>query len=315
MSLKAIYQRWLEKRIPSARRVTLDQRRIFIVPTRAGFLWLGIAVLIFLLAANYQNSLAFGLTFFMVSLFMLSIYHTWRNLAGMTLIARNSEQIHAGQKSRVSLELQPEGKERVAISVGWPNEETATTSFLSSTQLTLECRALKRGHFQPGRFKVESVYPLGLCRTWSWVRLDFHSLVYPAVDSSRKLPQASGKGDQLGYATTAGQENFAGVRRFHSSDALTHIDWKGYARTGEMNTKLFQDSVGSDIWLSLDLTGVTGLEQQLSVVTGWCLLCTHQKTPFGLDLPGQRIEPALSQAHLEKCLAILATYGLVDEQS
>ena len=311
--VKEVYQRWLDKRIPAASRVTLDQSRIFIVPTRAGFLWLAIAILIFLLAANYQNSLAFGLTFFMVSLFMLSIYHTWRNLASMTLVARNSEQVHAGQKSRVSIELQPEGRARVAVTLGWPAESVVSSSFSESTQVTLDCQAEKRGYFQPGRFRVESVYPLGLCRTWSWVKLDFRSLVYPAIDSSQDLPLASGDGEQLGQVATAGQEHFAGLRKFHSSDSLNHVDWKGYARTGEMNTKLFQDTVGSDIWLTLDQAGVSGLEAKLSVITGWCLSCSQQQIPFGLDIPGHRMEPAMDQAHLEKCLGILALYGLKEE--
>nr|WP_228550794.1 DUF58 domain-containing protein [Endozoicomonas sp. OPT23] len=233
----------------------------------------------------------------------------------MTVVARGSEQVHAGQTTQVELELQSEGRERVAITIGWPDEETTATSFSSSKRLSLGCRTISRGYFQPGRFKVESVYPLGLCRTWSWVKLDFHSLIYPAANSSRDLPSASGEGEQLGKATTAGQESFAGVRSFNSSDALTHVDWKGYARSGEMNTKLFQDNVGSDIWLRLNETGVTGLELQLSVITGWCLVCHQQLIPFGLDLPEQKIDPATGQAHLEKCLSILALCGLAKKQS
>jgi hypothetical protein len=39
---------------------------------------------------NYQNSLAYALAFLLAILFMLSIFYTYRNLAGLTLLAGTS---------------------------------------------------------------------------------------------------------------------------------------------------------------------------------------------------------------------------------
>src|SRR5690606_27975345 len=61
----ARWQRWLARRIPRARAVTLDQRRIFIFPTPAGLAFLGLLALLLLVAINYQNNLAFALVFFL----------------------------------------------------------------------------------------------------------------------------------------------------------------------------------------------------------------------------------------------------------
>lgn len=62
------WQRWLNRRIPPASSVELNQRRVFILPTRQGGAF-GLALLVMLLAAiNYQNSLAYGLTFLLLSL-------------------------------------------------------------------------------------------------------------------------------------------------------------------------------------------------------------------------------------------------------
>ena len=177
--LQQSFRRWLDNRIPSAPRVTLDQRRIFIMPTRPGYAWLFLTLIVFLLAINYRNSLAFGLSFFMVSLFMLSILHTWRNLAGLTLVAREAEQGHAGQNLHVTIELKAGIRPRKAVALGWPGHETVTVTFHRNREQELLVRSERRGWLNPGRLKVESIYPLGLCRTWSWVALDMRRVGLP----------------------------------------------------------------------------------------------------------------------------------------
>src|SRR5690606_7042062 len=85
--LKPIWQRWLSRRIPPAPRVTLDHRRIFIMPTRTGATFALVLFLMLLVAINYQNSLAYGLTFLLMSLSVLGILHTYRNVSGLILSA------------------------------------------------------------------------------------------------------------------------------------------------------------------------------------------------------------------------------------
>ncbi|MEX6784375.1 DUF58 domain-containing protein, partial [Pseudomonas aeruginosa] len=100
------WQRWLNRRIPPASSVELNQRRVFILPTRQGGAF-GLALLVMLLAAiNYQNSLAYGLTFLLLSLGVVTILHTYRNLAGLRLTALGADPVFAGERAgfRVRLE-------------------------------------------------------------------------------------------------------------------------------------------------------------------------------------------------------------------
>ena len=53
---RGLSARWLARRIPAGKEVTLDQRRIFIFPTRAGVLYVLLVVLLLLTAINYQNN-------------------------------------------------------------------------------------------------------------------------------------------------------------------------------------------------------------------------------------------------------------------
>ena len=49
------WNRWLARRIPAASSVQLNQRRIFILPTRVGVAFLCALLVMLLAAINYQN--------------------------------------------------------------------------------------------------------------------------------------------------------------------------------------------------------------------------------------------------------------------
>ena len=101
--LKQAWQRWLDRRLPRARQVQLDQRRIFIFPTGYGFLYLLVSVLLFFGGINYENNLILGLCFLMIGLFVVAILHTYRNLSGLILRAgggRSSSSLGSSWASR-----------------------------------------------------------------------------------------------------------------------------------------------------------------------------------------------------------------------
>ena len=98
--VKNAWQRWLDRRLPRARQVRLDQRRIFILPTGYGVLYLIVAVLLFFGGVNYENNLILALCFLMVSLFVVAILHTFRNLSGLMLRAGGGRSGFVGSCNR-----------------------------------------------------------------------------------------------------------------------------------------------------------------------------------------------------------------------
>jgi uncharacterized protein (DUF58 family) len=135
-----------------------------------------------------------------------------------------------------------------------------------------------------------------------------NSLVYPAPDFHFPIPVLTGEGEEIGAISVVGQEEFAGFKRYKETDAAGHVDWKGYARTGELNTKLFEEPVGSQITLSLAQATGNSLEEKLSVLTGWCLQCEQSHQPFGLSLPGNELSADIGRQHVKHCLEILSLY-------
>ena len=78
-------------------------RRIFIVPTRFGFVYAGFLFLILLGAINYSNSLGHVLCFLLGSLGLVSMLHTYRNLAKIELKQAHAKPIFCGQEINFKL--------------------------------------------------------------------------------------------------------------------------------------------------------------------------------------------------------------------
>jgi hypothetical protein len=84
-AIDARYKRWLDRRIPRQRLVTLDQRRIFIFPGPRGALFVVLLMLLFLGGINYANNQVLLLCFLLAALLNTSILHTYRNVSGCVL--------------------------------------------------------------------------------------------------------------------------------------------------------------------------------------------------------------------------------------
>src|SRR5688500_10876200 len=88
---------WLfQLRGPELGEVVLVQRRIFILPTRAGVLFAFVLLLMLTGSINYTLSLGFVLTFLLASLAITAILHTYRNLAGLRITAARTPPVFAG---------------------------------------------------------------------------------------------------------------------------------------------------------------------------------------------------------------------------
>ncbi|PXB89144.1 DUF58 domain-containing protein, partial [Pseudomonas aeruginosa] len=212
------WQRWLNRRIPPASSVELNQRRVFILPTRQGGAF-GLALLVMLLAAiNYQNSLAYGLTFLLLSLGVVTILHTYRNLAGLRLTALGADPVFAGERAGFRVRLESPRRARQAIAVGWPERplEYADLAGDAAAEVLLFHPTERRGWLRPGRLRVESRFPLGLLVAWSWVDLRQQALVYPRPQAGEPFlaPGAEDAEDQGRALASAGVDDYQGLRAY-----------------------------------------------------------------------------------------------------
>jgi uncharacterized protein (DUF58 family) len=306
------FRRWLDHRIPAAREVTLDQRRIFIFPSRQGFAFLVVIAAILIAAINYENNMVYGVAFLLIAVFVSTIMHTYANLSGLIIRAMHTRAAFAGEDAEFNIVLCREHK-RVyhGLIVGWVQGSVAVENLLRGTErpVRLFVKTEKRGRMHPGRLHIETLYPLGFLRAWTWIDLDMHCIVYPKPMFAGALPHHGSTDNEEGVAIEQrGAEDFAGFRAYQVGDSLKSVHWRSLAKGQPLQTRLFSSMADRRLWL--DWNDVGGdLEQRLSKLCYWVLEASKGPDEYGLRLPGKVIAPGRGDDHRQMLLRHLALYG------
>lgn len=307
----AFFQRWLARRIPPEHSIHLHQGNIFILPTREGLFFVVVVLLMVLAGINYQNSLIFALAFLLMSLFMVSILHTFRNLSGLVIHGRSARPAFAGEDAEFTVVVSRGGKRtREALMMGWGADRLQGVDLVDEKEvhahLFVPTRA--RGQFNPGRMLVQTHYPVGLFRAWSWVDLDMSTIVYPRPVFAGEIPEAVATGREGRAMKRDGADDFHGLRDYQMGDPLRHIAWKSWARTGDLQIKEFAAFVDRRVWL--DWGWFTGMdrENRLSRLCYSVLQVSRSADEYGLRLPGVELEPGRGPEHRERLLKALALF-------
>ena len=309
--LRSRFRQWVNRRIPPARSVTLDQKRIFIFPSKVG-LFFGLCLLVMLMTAiNFQNNLSYALTFLLATLFIIATLHTFANLSGLTIRALRAQSAFPGQQSEFDVQIE-RGKQRdhYALHLKWPDSTEGLVNLVGVDKVRVQLHTAvgKRGWYSPGRLLVESTYPLGLLRCWTWVDLDLHALVYPQPRSSAELPGLATDQPDGASVPVTGSDDFFGFRDYRHGDSLRRIHWKGLARGQGVQSKQYAAYADRSVWLDWEMFPGLGTEQRLSHLCYWALEFDSRNEEYGLRLPGVVIEPGSGEKHRDLLLKELALY-------
>lgn len=288
----------------------LTQRRLFILPTRHGWLFFALLGGLLVASANYGISLGYLFTFLLGGLGVVTLFHSHRNLAGLRLAPRPARPVFAGENALFVLAIDnPGNRVRRALRL----EAGAATALgdcaaRDQVDLGVSLAAPRRGLSRPGRLTVSSTWPLGLFRCWTVCEFDWSVVVYPAPALNRRpLPPPSGTG-QVRASEHPGDDNFAGLRGYRPGDSPRHIAWKAVARGLSLQTKQFAGTPAGALWLDWGLAHETGVEARLSRLARWALDAEKAGGDWGLRLPRRNLPPGHGAAHLHTCLEALARY-------
>jgi uncharacterized protein (DUF58 family) len=179
----------------------------------------------------------------------------------------------------------------------------------STAEVTLAVPAPRRGWLRLGRVMLETRFPLGLFRAWSYLEPECGCLVYPRPLQGALPPPSPDASEGAARALVQGSEDFAGLRAFQRSDSPRHVAWKAVARTADMLTKQFSGEAAAELWLDwARLPPGLGTEERLSRLAGWVLAAERGGARYGLRLPGTELSPARGEPHRSACLRALALY-------
>jgi len=311
------FVRWaLRVPTPEPTPITLIQRRVYVLPTRVGLAFAIALITIFLGAVNYNLSLGHALVFWLAGLGIVTILHTFRNLVQLTLRPGRCSPVFAGDMAHFDLLLENTRRDarinlQLSFAGGVPVETDLPAHTTSTVTLTLPTS--RRGWLALPRITVETTWPLGLVRAWSYIAPEMRCLIYPAP--ARNAPPLPWRGEAFQGASHAGQgaDDFAGLRHHQPADPPRHIAWKVAARQDDdkLQTKLFSGQSAQQLWLDWDaLPETLTTEQRIACLARWLLDADAAGLHWGLRLPTLRIAPAQGATHRAAGLQALALYAL-----
>jgi uncharacterized protein (DUF58 family) len=313
LSRSQLYNAFFGPRQPEPGTIFLRQQRVYILPTRPGLAFAMALIVMLIGSINYNLSLGYILTFLLASMALVAILHTFRNLVHLHITPGRVEPVFAGEIAWFELFVENRsGYDRCSISL-WHQGKATQCDVASGrgTTVSVPVAAQQRGWLAPGRITVDTRFPVGLLRAWSYIQPDMRCLVYPKPDDGLlPLPEPSGGSGEKRVAG-GGSDDFAGLRPYQASDSPRHINWKAVARGQGLQTKVFSGRAAAELWLAWDqLPANLDLESKLSRLTRWVLAADQDGLRYGLRLPGLELAPDAGESHRLACLRELALYAL-----
>ena len=312
-AVEAKAERWARNRQGTDRPLTeLHSRRVYILPTPVGLVFALMAFAMLLGSMNYNNNLSFVLTFLLTGLGFVSIHQCQRNLVGLELGFAGVDPVFAGQAGEFQIAITNHSKNRrshLQLYAGEVSSNIADLAPGESRIFHLEIPTERRGHVRLDRFGIKTLFPFEIFRAWAWLHMDLQGIVYPKPASYAPEPPPSQTAHGHRQHDARGEEDFAGLRKFHVGDSPRHVAWKAYARSGDLLSKQFSGADTSSQWFDFDRIDLDDVEQRLSILARWIIDADQTQRDYGLRLPGQDYSPAHGEAHRLTCLESLAFFN------
>lgn len=306
---KRIKLRILAKRGPMTPPFTLEYRHIFILPTRFGF---GFGFMLFFMALgglNFNNNMALMLVFLLGTIAQMTTLIAYRNMIGLKFENISVEPVFSGEPAVFNVFISNAGeRQRYALQAGFSKpQDCQDFSLHSSEALLLKMPTGQRGWLTMPSFKVETRFPLGLFRAWSWIFPDIRCLVYPSPAKNAPPLPNTGHGDS-GLALKGEGDQIHGLRKYQQGDSLQRVAWRASARHDELYSLEMETPMEEAC--ELDWATLTGMdiESRLSILTAWVMTADRKHMTYSLSIPGSSVAAGQGVAHRAACLELLALF-------
>jgi uncharacterized protein (DUF58 family) len=299
----------LRRQGPDALPLRLVPRRIYILPTAAGFTYALLVLAMFVAGMNYGNGLVLLLTFWMTGFALVAMIQTQRGMASVRILQVTAQPAFAGDS--VQLDVEVEGPLATPdLIIGGAGGTVLPASSLSSGGISLGLRfqVWRRGRWQAPVLSLESRAPFGLFRAWTWLRLDATTLVYPKPQGDAPRPESD---DPLGthHRQAGSLDELAGLRAFREGDSPRQVAWKAYARGAPLLVREYLGQSSSSSIFDYATVPLRGAEARLSQLTRWVLDASSGNLSWTLRLPGASEMAGSGAAHRQQCLEALALFA------
>lgn len=302
------WRQWIAKRIPRRQEQTLNQKNIFIFPTGFGAFYLLVTALLFTIGLNYQNNSVYAFCFFLVAVFVAAIMPTFNNLHGLKIRVRASSVSVVGQSSDIELFLYAEQRARCQVVICHEPRVFCDMTPDARQVIHLAVVSTVPGIHPLSAIKLESVYPLGLYRAWTWLSLAHTLYVAPRprrASELHELIKPQGRAANWQWQDNDERE----LREFRHGDGARDIYWRRAAGEGPLLSKtrgVQRRAESPQGLLDYQRSIAPNHQAKLADLCFWTLHCDAEGMPFGLVLPSVTVPLDRGVKHRARCLQALA---------
>lgn len=288
-------------------------------PTRFGVGVLAAVALLWLIGLQYQVNLAYAVSFWLLGFVGVAVLLNRRQLTALKVDVQMPQEVFAGMEAVLHLHAS-EHRSRsrwlwLAAEEGRLQEEQGAQVWQNwvidgkrPQPFVWKIAAKRRGRLRLPVLQVATVAPFGLSMlqtAWHW---ETEALVFPAPIEHPVPQQAEPDGEEdPARPRIQGGDDLAYLQPHQPGVSLQHVDWKSYAKTGEMLDKRFEEpqpAVRSMVISYRDYPAHADRDRLAGMLCYRVLEAEKTQLPYILELPQQTVVPQKGQR--ERALAALA---------
>lgn len=304
------------RKIEVKKSVHLQNRNIYILPTKQGLLFALTLLVILMAAINFSNSLIYLFTFFLTSIAVISMLFTQKNLLGLTFQTGTGNPVYCGETASIPLHIfykdhQFPDKLDNHFAINIKTEAFSQTIDPShySEPIYIPVNADKRGYIELPSIVISSTYPFGLFYAWSNIKLSTQTIAYPKPRPFQKPKDLASLQSHQEGSEGPGNSDFYGLDKYQVGESLKKVHWKAYAKGQGLYIKKYIGSDSSDFyWLDWNKFDQFNTEKRLSILSYLISEADKKGDHFGLCLPEIQININQGKNHKHQCLEQLALF-------
>lgn len=282
--------------------------RIYIIPTRFGFIYTTIVVCILLSAASFGVQKGNFIVVGMVTVGLMAMFMTHANLEKIGIDVSSEAYQVEELPGKLTLYLQNESDtEHFSLMVCCPSlgaKEYDQGHYIGegeNTHISVHTNPQKCGFIPVNRLKISSRYPLGLFYAWKWFDIDKKIVSYP-YPSGIHWYEASGRQGRPADGEKKDDFEFSGHSKYKSGDNCKRIDWKAKARGRPLMIKEYKGGEDGDLIFDMHHLNYLPIKEQLSQMSLWIHEAHAQGASYGIKTRMGSVPISTGEGHFYRCL-------------
>lgn len=286
----------------------------------AGRIYILVSTLLGVIAVNSGNNLLYLTTAALLGYMLASGVAGRKNIARLSVTVEFSGDVYAGTPCSAVVRVTNKNRSLPVFWIEatlWNGGEASSVFFPIIQPGKTESKALLTTFPQRGLQKIDdldlcSTYPFNFFERFWPVVFETDVTVFPCplpCDPAVALA-ARTDGEREGQTVVPLLETeIVGVRPYAEGDPMKRVHWKSSARTGKLQTRLYEGAARDIRMIDLDRLLAGGTERGLSQATFLVLESLKAGAAIGLRHRDTHILPTSGRTHARTLLTRLALYG------